>query len=384
MQIVRLLVKATDEHTFIALAEGDTLVELFIEPPTGSEPGSWVGRIVVGRVKTILPGGFAFVDVGAKKNAFMNLRPGHGLKAGDAVLVQVEKDATGTKGMYVGREITLRGRLVVVTKGHSPAVGVSNKITNEKEARRLRKIVRKNLPAGFGAIIRTNAQNATAESVADEVTTLSARLADIFARAEFLRPPAFPAQEASFFAGILSDLPAPDEIIIDAPEECFPREEITLPGVEVRYEKVSVKKQIRAALEKEVRLPCGGFITIERTEACVVIDVNTGGNVGKINYAQAVRDTNIEAARAIAAQIRLRNLSGIILADFIDMSSNDDKAAVLAALADAIKSDRIKVEIAGFAGLGMVLLTRRRTRPPIAEILQAPCEHCDGTGQRRV
>lgn len=387
----QLLIKANDENTRIALAKDGQIVELFIEP-RGENPeaadGSWVGRVIVGRIKTILPGQFAFIDIGAKKNAFMNLREGHGMKSGDAVLVQVEKDATGTKGMYVGTEISLRGRLIVVTKGHSSAVGVSNKITDEKETRRLKKIVRKNLPRGFGAIIRTNAQNSPPAEIVAEIETLCARLSEIFTRAEFARPPATLFPDAQGKENLLLDLLSDDldEIKIDAPEEFFEKihaeicEILPSAAPKISREKISMKKQIRAALEKETRLPCGGFITIEQTEACVVIDVNTGSNVGKTDYAQAVRDTNIEAAAAAAAQIRLRNLSGIILIDFIDMPAAADKSAVLEALAAAIKKDRIKTEIAGFVGLGMVQMTRRKTRPPISELLQKTCENCGGAG----
>ncbi|MCL1846076.1 MAG: ribonuclease E/G [Defluviitaleaceae bacterium] len=379
----QLFIKSTEENTRFALAEDGAFVELFI---TAGATDSWVGRVIVGRIKTILPGLFAFIDIGAKKNAFMNLRKGHGLKAGDAVVVQVEKDAVGTKGMYVGLEISLKGRLVVVYAG-GDLVGVSRKIGNEKEARRLKKIVRKILPPGFGAIIRTNAQGASAEEIAEEITHLHARLAEILGRGEFTRPPTvlFPARDdaqgtKSLLSDILSD--GLDEIRIDAPDDFFEQVKTTiceiLPTAEekISREKISMKKQIRTALEKESPLPCGGYITIEQTEACVVIDVNTGANVGKTDYAAAVLETNINAARAVAAQIRLRNLSGIVLIDFIDMSAADHKSAVLDALSAAIKNDRIKVEIVGFVGLGMLQLTRRRTRPPIAEILQKKCPHC--------
>lgn len=378
----RLLIECGGENILTALTNGGRLVELFADPRGGD---SWVGRVIVGRLKTILPGQFAFVDIGAKKNAFVNLRKGHGLKAGQPLLVQVEKDASGTKGMCVGLEISLKGRLIVLCAGHSPTVGVSRKIDDEREARRLKKIVRKNLPAGYGAIIRTNAAGQTAEAIAEEIAHLNSTHAEIIARAEFALPPAtlFPtAAPQTISKNLLSDILSEelDEIRINGEEF----EEIKravceiLPALEskISREPFSLKKQIAAALSKETRLPCGGFITIEQTEACVVIDVNTGSNVGKTDYRATVLETNLEAAAELAAQIRARNLSGIILVDFIDMPAESDKALLLEALAAEIKKDRVRTEIAGFVGLGMVQLTRRRTRPPIAEILQKKCPHC--------
>jgi len=398
----RLLIKATDDDTRFALSEDGVLVELFIEAraDSGRGDGSWVGRVIVGRIKTILPGQIAFIDIGAKKNAFMNMRAGHGFKAGDSVLVRVDKDAVGTKGMAVGLEISLKGRFVVLYAHNAGAaespchLGVSRKIADEKEARRLRKIVRKNLPLGFGAIIRTNAQGESPDVIIEEITRLHRQLAGIIAHAEFIRPPTqlFPTGDEHAAKNLLSDILSDDldEILIDAPDEFFLEMKSAiceiLPAAlgRISHEKISMKKQIRAALEKEVDLPCGGSITIEQTEACVVIDVNTGGNVGKIDYASAILETNLNAARAAAAQIRLRNLSGIILIDFIDMSAAAAKAAVLEAFATAVKKDRIRVEIEGFVGLGMLQLTRRKTRPPISAILQKPCEHCGGSGRERV
>jgi ribonuclease G len=151
-----------------------------------------------------------------------------------------------------------------------------------------------------------------------------------------------------------------------------------LPATEkiISRKPLNLKKKIKDALAKEVRLPCGGFITIEQTEACVVVDVNTGSNVGNTDYYTTVLETNIEAAAIIAAQIRLRNLSGIIIVDFIDMPREHDKNALLEKLAAEIKKDRVKTELAGFVGLGMVLLTRRKIRPPISEIVQNICPHC--------
>jgi len=386
----KLLIDSTSEKIFTALTENDKPVEFFIDSRDSAEfDGSWVGRIIVGRIKTILPGQFAFVDIGAKKNAFMNLHKGHGLKAGLPVLVQVQKDAAGTKGMCVGLEISIKGRLVVLcAASQTQTVGISRKIEDEKEVRRLRKIVWKVLPNGFSAIVRTNAEGQAASDIAREIEELHEEYLKITAHAEFVRPPVtlFPvSQSAVISKNLLSDILSDelDEIHINTESD----EELAaiknsicelMPAIENRIslKPLNLKKHIKNAMEKEVHLPCGGFVTIEQTEACVVIDVNTGSNVGNTDYSTTVIETNLEAAAVIATQIRLRNLSGIIIVDFIDMPKEHDKTALLEKLTAEIKKDRIKTEIAGFVGLGMVLMTRRKTRPPISEIMQIKCPHC--------
>lgn len=391
----RLLIDHRPDGIYTALTENGKLTELFIDPVsqnTAAE-GSWVGRVIVGRIKTILPGQFAFVNIGGKKNAFINLLKEHGLKAGQPVLVQVQKDAVGTKGMYVALEISLKGRLVVLAQGSTQTVGVSRKIEDEPESRRLRKIARKHLPPGYAIIVRTNAVGQTQEAIAEEIEALHKIHADIITRAEFARPPAtlYPSsQSATVSQSLLSDILS-DELegilISTEKDDTFAALKNSicqlLPCLESKIlrKNINLKKQIKAALEKEVRLLCGGFITIEQTEACVVIDVNTGSNVGKINYSETVFETNLEAAVEIAAQIRLRNLAGIIIVDFIDMQQAADKAALLNTFTAELKKDRITLELEGFVGLGMVLLTRRKTRPPISALLETTCPLCGGKGR---
>jgi len=378
----QLLIDCVGERIFTALAHSGKPVEFFIEPRE-LRGGSQVGFIFVGRIKTILPGQFAFVDIGAKKNAFINLPTGHGLKAGQSILVQVQKDAAGTKGMYLTLDISVKGRFAVLeyngVKG--PTVGISRKITDEKESRRLRKIVWKVLPPEFSAIVRTNAVGLSAEEITAEIAQLHEKFSEITAHAEFIRPPAqlFPAQQNTLLStNLLSDIISSDldEIIIHAPEDDFAelKKELCdfLPALvpKILQQPLNLKKQAKAAIQKEVRLPCGGYITVEQTEACAVIDVNTGSNAGNIDYATTVLETNLEAAEIIAHQLRLRNLSGIIIVDFIDMPKEHDKAALLTKLEAEIKKDRIKTETAGFIGLGMILLTRKKTRKPLAEELR--------------
>jgi ribonuclease G len=328
-----LYIDAGTNETRIARTENGVLTDLFIRQ-SGAE--SWVGRIMLGRIKTILPNRFTFVDIGAAKNAFANLQPGHGLKAGDVAVFQVQKDAIGTKGMYISPHLTIRSPLVVLSEDVTGEVGVSRKISSEKEHRRLKKLARALAPAGHGLIIRTTAENATREELAAEIAALHAQLSAIRARAAHAMPP-LTLYDPDDTGDLISTA---DEVIYAIPPE--------------------ISAQIKKALAREVALPCGGYITIEPTEACVVIDVNTGSNVSITPL-----DANLEAAAAIAYHMRLRNLSGIIIVDFISMKSKTDEKTLLTALKNATDPDPIRPEIHGITSLGLVQITRPRTRPPL-------------------
>ena len=381
-----------------AYTEEGRLVDLYMDTPKDE---SWVGRVVVGRIKTILPGGFAFINIGWEKNAFMNMRPGHGMKAGQPILVQVLKDASGSKSMYVGTELSLRGRFIVLYRNSMGLAGVSRKITNKSEIDRLKGVIQELLPRGFGAIARTNAEGASQSDIAREIETLHELHMQIRTRAKYIQPPTILYPSAAtetklLLTDILTDSLAEIHISSDKEEFSELKESIKhlIPSLANRvfrytendvslFDSAGISHQIRGAMERDQRLPCGGFVIIDETEACVVIDVNTGSNIGNDDYASTVLRTNMEAATLVAAKIRLRNLSGIILIDFIDMASDNDKTALLAKLKEEVRKDRIKVEVVGMIGLGMVQLTRKKARPPISDILEMPCPHCKGKGRVR-
>ena len=394
----KLYIEYGPEGMKTAYTEEDKLVDLFLDTPKDE---SWVGRVVVGRLKTILPGGFAFINIGWEKNAFMNMKPGHGLKAGQPILVQVLKDASGSKSMYVGTELSLRGRYIVLYRNSAGLVGVSRKITEKTEVSRLKGIVQELLPRGFGAIARTNAEGASQTDIAKEIETLHELHMQIRTRAKYIYPPAtlYPSAATEtklLLTDILSE--SISEINISASDNEFTeiKESIrhlipSLANKVIQYKNseiglfdcTGITSQVKASTERILKLPCGGFVTIDETEACVVIDVNTGSNIGSEDYASTVFNTNLEAAALITAQLRLRNLSGIILIDFIDMNSESDKSALLSELRAEVRKDRIKVDVVGMIGLGMVQLTRKKTRPPISEILEMPCPYCKGKGRVR-
>jgi len=393
--VKRLLIEQNENGTRTAITENGKLCEIFIDKENAT---SKIGQVIVGRIRTIMPGQFAFIDIGSGKNAFANLKPGHTLKSGQPLLVQVQKDATSSKGAYVSQEINLKGWLVILHKHPPGEVGVSHKISDEKESRRLKNVVRRLLPKGYSAIVRTNAAGCGTETLAEEINKLHQIYEDILQHAEFVLPPArlYPKVFAKV-APILNDIISEDlnEIIISANEEIFSEVSGYIYGIApnlkervVRHNNENgklfdtVKKQIRKALEKVVPLPCGGFITIEETEACVVIDVNTGNNANAYDYRETVLNTNLEAAAVIIDQIILRNLSGIIIIDFVTMTKQEDRGALMETLATEAKRDRTNPEIFGLSPLGIVQMARPKRRLPLSHVLEENCPHCGGKGKK--
>jgi ribonuclease G len=371
------------------------LKEIYIDP-LGSE--SLVGHIYVGRLQNILPGQFAFVDIGVGKNAFINLPRNHTLKKGQPVLMQVYKDAYDEKGPYGGQQLKLKGRLVIIHESHRGEIGVSSKITDPSERSRLRRAVHGVLEKGYGAIVRTKANGHTEEEIITEAVRLISLHREIIERAQYAMPPALMYPEkAALQDSLLVDLLTDDldeiwisggdfERIKQACEQVAPELKDNLFFHEDGdkgdlFDIHNITRQMERALEKTVWLPCGGYITFEQTEACVVIDVNTGAFSGEQNYRAAILQTNMEAAAAISAQLALRNLSGMIIVDFIDMKDRQDKTTLMNALAREIKKDRIKTEIVSMTELGLVQLTRRKSRPPLNKMLQTDCPHCKGSGK---
>jgi len=392
-----LLIEYANDGVRTAITENGKLREIFIDK---AQSASKVGQVIVGRIRTIMPGQFAFIDIGSGKNAFANLKTGHNLKSGQALLVQVQKDATSSKGAYVSQDIALKGWLVILHKQPPGEVGVSHKITDEKESRRLKKLVRELLPKGYGAIVRTNAEGCDKETLDAEINKLYQTYEEILQRGQYALPPAklYP-QISTQVVPLLSDLVTEslDEIHISGSAEEFAAIKSHICDLAPNLSECifyhnnengklfdTLKKQIRAALDKVVQLPCGGFITIEETEACVVIDVNTGNNVHSYDYRETVLSTNLEAAAVIIDQILLRNLSGIIIIDFIDMTKQEDKAALMAVLRKEAKRDRTNPEIFNMTPLGIVQMARPKRRLSLSKVLETSCPNCGGKGRIKI
>ena len=384
----RLFIEKNSFGIRVALTENGKLVQVFMEPKSGE---SWVGKVIVGHIKTILPNGFAFVDIGADKNAFMNLRSGHGLKAGQAVTVQVEKDPVGTKGMFVTREVKLKGKYIILFFDGDRMIGISKKL-EDTERKRIRNAIKGLLPEGFGAVARTTcggqALDFLKEELKQEIETLQKTLEEIDKAAQYAMPRTvlFPKSKSGL-SSILSEVLPQDiqEVYVSgkpgffsALAEDIQKDFNNFAGKLIHYNEKdndlpnifdahSISSQIKNACNKQVDLPCGGFITIEETEALVVIDVNTGSNVGDKNYASTILETNLEAAAELAYQIRLRNLSGVIIVDFINMATKADRTSILDTLRQEFKKDRTPIDNLSETGLGgLVQFTRRKTRPPLS------------------
>jgi len=394
-----LLINDKDGQVQTAITVGGKLREIYID---STEKTSMVGHIILGRLDVILPGQFAFIDIGTGKNALVNINSGISLKKGQPVLVQVHKDPTGSKGAYLNLELRHKGRYVVLFQSPRSDIGVSQKISCQKERERLRKLATQMLPKGFGIIMRTNAAGQDSDTILSEIKDLLRLHEHMLSRANHAPVPSVihptsldvPSSLSHLLVDILSD--DLSEIWISSPYIDAIKHEILsiLPSLGDRiyafhgpqaqqpslFDTHNITSQIFAALKKTVQLPSGGFITIEQTEACVVIDVNTGRSTGKKDFRTTVLETNIEAACAIAWQLNLRNLSGIIIVDFIGMPHEQDKSALMDAFAEEIKKDRIKTELVSITELGLAQLTRKRTREPLSRLLQKVCPNCSGAG----
>jgi len=392
--MTRLLIESQAGQVRTALTVNNILREIYVD---SAENASLAGQIILGRLDAILPGQFVFVDIGTGKNALMNTSHDVPLKKGQPVLVQVYKDPTGNKGAYVGTELRLKGRYVVLIESPRGEIGVSQKIKNESERKRLRAAAVEARPKGFGIIVRTSAEGQPPETISAEINELELLHDKIQARATHSTFPApiYPKKPtaAGRLAVLLADVISEDlsEIWSSGLNLDEIKQTITsiMPGLNGRifehgpglFDTYNITAQISAALKKNVQLPNGGFITIEQTEACVVVDVNTGRFTGQKDFRNTVLETNIQAAACIAWQLALRNLSGIIIVDFIGMEREEDKSALLGALQDEIKKDRVKTELIGITELGLVQLTRKRTREPLARILEKDCPACGGKGR---
>ncbi len=400
----RILVDASADVLRIAYAVDGELAD-FVAERRGSR--SCIGNIYAARVQSVVKGQFAFVDIGLTAMAFlpMDANPSakaKPIKSGQAVLVQVQKDPVGSKGATVSTDISLGGRLAVVASGTGDAmdggsVGISRRITDEAERARLKDIALSVLSttgnAAYNVIIRTEAASVDAREIETEIRTLAERLSDLLSTGEYIKPPALLHPKAG--QGLLRDLPlreAEDIAVNDSEIMTEIRDEAEAlcsgAGARVRlYEGDSIfgeyflTKRVDELLSKRVWLSCGGYIVIERTEACVIIDVNTGKHMDRDRFTDTVFKTNMQAAIKIAEQIRLRNLSGMIIVDFINMSDEQRVTKLRTAFEAELKKDRVPAFIIGMTELGLMQLTRKKTREPIGDILQRPCERCGGTGR---
>ena len=406
-----ILVNHQAHETRVALVQHGIVQELLLERTVSR---GLVGNLYLGRVSRVLPGmQSAFVDIGLERAAFLHVadlwQTRHGepttphqpieklLFEGQTLLVQVIKDPLGSKGARLSTQVSIAGRLLVYLP-HDPHIGVSQRIGDEADRQELRARVQQLMPEGEkgGFIVRTLAEDAGSDELGADITYLRGRWKQILETSRTKSAPALIYQELALSQRVLRDLAseATSALIVDSQQALEHMHEFAsawMPSMSHRirlhraerplFELHGIEQEISRALSRRVDLKSGGYLIIDQTEAMTTIDVNTGSYVGGRNFDDTVFRTNLEAAHAIARQLRLRNLGGIIVVDLIDMREAAHREAVLAELRKASLADRTRIAINGFTTLGLVEITRKRTRESLSRVLCEPCPICLGTGQ---
>ncbi|BCO09116.1 ribonuclease G [Desulfolithobacter dissulfuricans] len=429
-----ILINATPYENRIALVEAGNLLEFHLERP--AEKGL-TGNIYKGRVVRVLPGmQAAFVDIGLERTGFLYVddihiaatddienrmtngdqpctqytldspeqdSPGQStgapsidelLKEGQEVLVQISKEPIGTKGARLTCHITLPCRNLVFMP-LTDHIGISRKITDEEVRQRLRETIEKLRPQGTGFIVRTVAENVSDEELEADMEFLLVLWDEIKSAAAKAPVPSLVYKDLDMVLRSVRDLFTKDinELIVDsrpvyerllsfvqtfAPE--LQSRIIHYDGATPLFESYGIEVDINRALDKKVWLRSGGYIIIETTEALTVIDVNTGRYVGKNDLAETIFKTNMEAVKEIAYQLRLRNIGGIIIIDFIDMDSEQHREELFTAFQEAMRKDKNRVNILRLSEFGLVQMTRKRSCESLSQLMSEPCFYCGGDG----
>ena len=419
-----IIVNSESGEVRAAVLEDGVLADLFIER---SLHPRYAGNIYKGTVENVLPGmQAAFVDVGLERNVFLYVddalagrngreggivREADGeeitvpnkkprsikdiLKPGQEIIVQVSKEPIGTKGARVVTDITLPGRYVVLMPTVD-YVGVSRRIDEDGERDRLKKIAQAAKPKRMGVIVRTVAEGLSQEEIASDIQFLVKLWRRIQARGRRAKAPALLHKDYDLVFRLVRDHFAEDvtQFVVDDPDDLkkvndlvkmFPepmRDRVRLhTGQEPTFDSYGLEEEIARALRRKVWLACGGYLVIDHTEALTVIDVNTGKFTGSTCLADTVLKTNLEAAAEIARQMRLRNIGGIIIADFIDMDDEDHQKQVVRKLEESLARDKTKASVLGFTQLGLVEMTRKKVQQGLAESMMKVCPMCDGRGR---
>ncbi|MDU2066668.1 MAG: Rne/Rng family ribonuclease [Sporomusaceae bacterium] len=400
----QILVDIWPEETRMALLEAGQLAEAVIERVSFSH---LVGNVYKGKVKNVLPGmQAAFIDIGREKNAFLyvgepNKAPQeYGSRVlkptvGQDLLIQILKDEIGTKGPRATTHISLPGRYVVLMPTVS-YIGISRRIEDAAEKERLRGLAEQLKPADMGLIVRTVAAGQSEAVLAKDIAYLTSLWHAISARAKITKSPALLYHDADLVIRLVRDsLDDTIEAFVVNHKQAYERV-IDLvrfmspnlldrihyhEGNQSLFNVYGVEESMERIGQRTVELPSGGYIVIDKTEALTVIDVNTGRFIGRTSLADTVLTTNLEAAAEIARQLRLRDIGGIIIIDFIDMDKTEDQQQVLSALEQHLKQDRTKTNILGLTQLGLVEMTRKKTRQNVESTLFTPCPCCKGRGR---
>ena len=384
--MIELIVNKSNDTKIIAAVENGKLVEIY-EENEQSQKARNEGNIYIGIVKDIVPGmQAAFVDIGTEKNSFIHVKDvvpqvdekiekridkkiKDVVKSGEKILIQIQKDSNEKKGARTSTHIKLTGKYVILMP-NTNIVTISQKIENDKERERLLEIVKKVLPENTGAIVRTAALKKNGEEIEKDLNQLVEKWEKI--KAKFDKAPNKPQllfKSPSFLEKLILDLPENkiEKIEVNEQKEYEEirkmlndiNEKISLELSENIFEKYELEKQIEKTKQRKIWLNCGGFITIDQTEALVAIDVNSGKFTGKNTLEETVYKVNYEATIEIAKQLRLRDIGGIIIIDYIDMQKQENKEKIEKLLKESLKQDRAKTQVEGFTKLNLMELTRK-------------------------
>ncbi len=411
----QILINAAPHQTRVAIVEDEVLVELMIDR---ADAQRIVGDIYLGRVEGVLPGiQAAFVNIGSDKAAFLHVSdladedpeaseeekgvkrypPIQNLiKKGEEVLVQVTKEPIGTKGPRVTAQVSLPGRFLVYMP-RSEHIGVSRRIENREERSRLRRLMQDLLqPGSGGVIVRTVGKSAGRKSLERELKGLAKTWKRIEGRVAEAQAPALVHEEAHLAVGIIRDLFSEkvDSLTVDSREiynEIRDYLEAVDPDLMQRvkfydgtvplFDKYEIEEEILRSFESRVELASGGYIVVEPTEGLIAIDVNTGRYTGKKDPEKTILRTNLDAAREVARQLRLRDIGGIVVVDFIDMDDSANRDKVMQELRSHLARDRARTKAFQISELGLVEMTRQRVRPSVYHTVTQPCPYCNGAGR---
>lgn len=389
----KIIISATSEETRMGLTENGRLMEYLVER---SSEKHLVGNIFKGRVNNVVPGiQAAFIDIGLQQNAFLYLGESNDITEGKSILVQITKDARGSKGPSATRELTLPGRYVVLLP-LADYIGVSHKIENKEERNRLKAIIEEAKPDGMGIVIRTAAIGASEEALLEDIRHLCANWRVIEARGKVEKAPATLYRELDLSVRIVRDYLTNDvsQIILHDKAVYGRVCELlkNMPGgttgrvlLHEKQEDVfayyGLREEIDTISDRRIDLSCGGYLVIDYTEAMTVIDVNSGRYSGRENLEETIMQINREAAVEIARQLRLRDIGGIIVVDFIDMHTQEHQQEILQVLQQALSNDKMKPRVQDITVLNLVEITRKKARQNLSTVLYAPCPICQGGGR---
>jgi ribonuclease E len=407
-----MCVQVRDGVTQVSVLEGRTLIEHYVSKPA-DDVGQIHGNVYLGRVQNVLPGmEAAFVDIGTPKNAVLyrgdvqydtedlvtkdTARIEQILHSRQMILCQVTKNPIGAKGARLTQEVSLPGRFVVLIP-NSKTYGISKRLS-DGERRRLRNVLDRVKPAEHGVIVRTAAEHATEQELVADVTRLLAQWAEIEEKAKAASGPTLLSREpelavrvireefnAEYRGVIIDDQRLHDDVrsyVADFNPELADRVEYFDRSTEPLslFETHHIHEQLHKALDRKVWLPSGGSLIIEHTEALTVIDVNTGKNVGSSNLEETVFQNNLEAAQEVAHQLRLRDIGGIIVIDFIDMEIKENRRKVVDSFRQALSRDKTRTQVFDISELGLVEMTRKRIGEGLVTAFAGECPECSGRG----